>query len=130
MHTIITKGYGRKWGSFPLEAMPKRERKKSLLQRFQLYINKENAGENHFKWEALAMATQAIIITPFIISIIMMTGNWIPLWFVATASMFATFIPSLAGLSGKQIMRVYFMNQVISVLIIATAILYFIVTQH
>jgi cellulose synthase/poly-beta-1,6-N-acetylglucosamine synthase-like glycosyltransferase len=129
MSTIISKRYGEKWGRFPIEAIPKRRQKKSLIQHLQIYFNKQNTGENQFRWEALTMATQAIIITPFIVSIIMMTGNWIPLWFVATASMFVTFIPSLAGLSGKQIMSVYFINLVISVLTIVTAILYFIITN-
>ncbi len=131
MNTTIAKKYVRKRVSIPIEAMPEQEQKKSLLQRLQLYIEKENAGENRFKWAALTMATQAIIITPAIASVIIVTGNWIPLWFVATASMFVTFIPSLSGLSAKQIMTLYLINQIISVLIIITAILYFIIiTDH
>ena len=127
MSTTITKKYVRKRVSFPIERMPEQEQKKSFVQRLQLYIEKENAGENHFKWVALTMVTQAIIITPVIASVIIMTGNWIPLWFVAAATMFVTFIPSLSGLSVKRIMAVYLINQIISVLIIATAILHFII---
>ncbi|MGZ5191269.1 MAG: hypothetical protein ACXWCZ_09640 [Flavisolibacter sp.] len=59
-----------------------------------------------FKWVAVTMLIQSIFITPIISIIIFSTGNWPPLWFAATASMYATFIPSLSGQELKWIKTV------------------------
>src|SRR5688572_19329783 len=52
---------------------------------------------NRFKWVAVTMLVQSILITPIVSIIILSTGNWSPLWFAVTASMYASFIPSLSG---------------------------------
>jgi hypothetical protein len=130
MNTTTTKKYIRTRVRIPVEEIERPKQHLSFIQFLKLYIEKENAGENHFKWMSIAMVSQAIIITPFIALIIMITGNWIPLWFVATASMFVSFIPALSGLRTKKILGIYLFNQVISVLLIATAILYFYIYNH
>ena len=130
MNTTTAKKYIRTTVRIPVEEMERPKQHPSFIQFLKLYIEKENAGENHFKWMSVAMVSQAILITPFIALIIMLTGNWIPLWFIATASMFVSFIPALSGLSTKKILAVFLVNQIISVLLIATALLYFFIYNH
>lgn len=84
--------------------------------------------EKHFQWMAITMLVQAVLITPIISIVILSTGNWHPLWFIATASLFAVFIPSLSGLSLKAIKSVFMINCLVSLLIILTAIVHSIIT--
>ena len=102
------------------------KKRKTFFQRLKVYIAGQHSGENRFKWVGIVMATQAFLITPFIAVIVVVTGNWIPLWFVTTATMYATFIPVLAGLPVKQILTVYFINLAASILIIAVSVLHLI----
>ncbi len=98
----------------------------SVFDRLQAYIAAEQASENRFKWPALAMATQAFLITPLLSFIVIFTGNWVILWIAVTASMYATFIPILAGLSVRQVLQVYFINLAVSMVIIVIAVLHFV----
>lgn len=77
--------------------------------------------DNQLKWVAVTMLVQSIIITPLISVIILSTGNWMPLWFLATASMYATFIPSLSGQKVRWVKIVFLVNCFVSILIIVAA---------
>ena len=102
--------------------------KKSALQTLSDYIAQQSAGPYRFKWMGISMGLQAMIITPLVSVIILFTGNWTPLWFAATASMYSVFLPSLSGQSIRWIMEVFFANIVFSLLLIAMAIFHGIVT--
>lgn len=84
--------------------------------------------ERHFQWMAITMLVQVVLITPINSIVILSTGNWHPLWFIATASLFAVFVPSLSGLSLKTIKSVFMINCLVSLLIILTAIIHSIIT--
>lgn len=107
---------------YPGRMMPT-EKKKTFLQAIDLYIEKESHKETRFKWPGIAMVAQAFIITPLVAVIILFTGNHIPFWFLATASMYSTFIPVLAGLPVRTVMITFFVNLLISVLMIISLLI-------
>ena len=107
---------------YPGRMMPT-EKKRSLLQAIDLFIEKESHKETRFKWPGIAMVAQSFIITPMVAVIILFTGNHIPFWFLATASMYSTFIPVLAGLQVRTVMVTFFVNLVISVLMIVSLLI-------
>ena len=68
------------------------------------------------------MMTQCLIITPLVGLGIMQTGNYLFFWLFAVATMYATFIPSLAGLSTKTIIKTFFTTVNLNLAIIISAI--------
>lgn len=79
---------------------------------------------NRFLWMGVVMLAQSILITPFVSVIILYTGNWIPLWFAAAASTYATFIPCLSGQNLNWIKTIFFINCLVNVFIIVGAVLH------
>lgn len=83
----------------------------------------EQTGKR-FQWSAIIMLVQAIFITPVVSIIILSTGNWPPLWFAATASVYASFVPILSGQELRVVKLVFFISCMASLLTIVTAIVH------
>lgn len=79
---------------------------------------------NRFQWSAIIMLVQAVLITPVVSIIILSTGNWLPLWFAATASVYASFIPILSGQELRWIKLVFFISCMTSLFTIVAAIVH------
>lgn len=100
---------------------------KLFVERIADYLEVLARGRDHFRWVAFTMILQAAIVTPLVCVVILSTGHWTPLWFAATASMYASFIPALAGLQVKWVRFVFLVNCIVSVLIVLTAVLHSII---
>lgn len=128
MKTIST-GFNRTNHTIPVHVRTFHPHRHISFEPAVSYIRKLLAKTgNHFQWMAITMLVQVVLITPIISIVILSTGNWHPLWFIATASLFAVFIPSLSGLSLKTIKSVFMVNCLVSLLIILTAIVHSIIT--
>lgn len=128
MSNIVSTPYKTQRYNIPMEVIPSPKYSGSLLHRLELYINTQVAGQNRFKWTAVSMLFHGLIITPVVAAVILYTGAWAPLWFFVTASVYATFIPSLTGLPVKWIMSVFFINIGVNLMIIAAALLHAVIT--
>lgn len=102
--------------------------KGTLLTRLETYIERQAAGQNRFKWMGISMLFHGAIITPIVATVILYTGCWTPLWFMAAASVYATFIPGFTGSPAKWVMTVFFTNIGVNLLIIAAALLHAAIT--
>lgn len=128
MSKTISAGHVRTHYTIPVHIRTHRPRPELTVHKLTTYINRLGSGGNHLQWSGLAMLLQSIIITPLVALTIMYTSNWTPLWFVATASMYATFVPTLAGLHIKWTKLVFIINCFVSLLIILTAIVHSVLT--
>ena len=89
------------------------------------YITMQAAGDNRFKWLALTMIMESVIITPFTVLMIILFGNYPFAWFVCTAAMYMVFVPGLSGFPTKTIMKTFIGSLATDfVLILAVALLY------
>ncbi|HWC53742.1 MAG TPA: hypothetical protein VG676_09175 [Chitinophagaceae bacterium] len=123
MKTTSTREYKR-WIVEPSEVIAQKEIKRpSLFQRLQRYLQKEDRGENRFKWIGISMIAQSVLITPLVGLVIILTGNYPAFWFFATAAMYLTFIPSLSGATTKAIMKTFFSSIILNIAIIVSAML-------
>ncbi|HMU46829.1 MAG TPA: hypothetical protein PKC72_10700 [Chitinophagaceae bacterium] len=86
------------------------------------WIYAESFSENRFKWVGISMVVQAIVITPIVCYVIMLTGNYLVFWFLATAAMYLTFIPSLSGLSAKTVLVTFLAAVIINLFTILLAV--------
>lgn len=124
MKTTTTREYKRWTIHSPSEVIAQEEVKKvSPFQKLQRYIEKENRGENRFKWIGISMIAQSVFITPLVGLVIIVTGNHPVYWFLATAAMYLTFIPALSGLSTKAIAKFFFTSIILNIAIIISAII-------
>jgi hypothetical protein len=129
MKTTTTREY-RRWGVHPpSEVIAEEEIKRiSLFQKLHQYIERQNSGENRFKWIGISMMAQSVFITPLVGLVILMTGNYPVFWFLATAAMYLTFIPSLSGAAIRAIIKTFFTSIILNVAIISSAIIVHLLT--
>ncbi|MBI1344243.1 MAG: hypothetical protein GC171_15070 [Terrimonas sp.] len=93
----------------------------SFSRRLDQVLTRLSTGENRFQWVGISMVIQAIFITPLVGLVILKTGNLPVFWAMATAVMYLTFIPSLAGLSSKKVVTVFLFSVLINLLLILSA---------
>lgn len=129
MKTTTTREYKRWTIHSPSEVIAQQEEKKlSSFQKLQRYIERENSGENRIKWMGISMIAQSVFITPLVGLVIIVTGNHPVYWFLATAAMYLTFIPSLSGSTVRAIVKTFFISILLNIAIIITAISLFLLT--
>ena len=98
------------------------EEKKTLSSGLRQYLNKEDKSETRFKWVAISMVLQAVIITPIVGIVIINTGNALFLWGLCAAAMYLTFVPSIAGLRVKSVLSTFLISVAINITIVLFAI--------
>ncbi|HVT86588.1 MAG TPA: hypothetical protein VHD35_15395 [Chitinophagaceae bacterium] len=124
MKTTTTREYKRWTIQSPQEVIAEEAIKNvSFFQKLQRYIERQNSGENRFKWTGMSMIAQSVFITPLVGLVIIMTGNYPAFWFLATAAMYLTFIPSLSGATTRAIIKTFFTSMILNIGIIFSAIL-------
>ena len=126
MSKTISAGHIKPHFTFPVTIKSLEPRPQLTAHRLVNYIERLGAGGNRMQWMGITMLLQSIVITPTVAIFIMLTANWTPLWFIATASMYATFMPSLAGLHVKWIRFVFIINFFVSLLIVLAAVVHMI----
>ncbi len=124
MKTTTTREYKRWNIQSPSEVIAQEEvRNVSLLRKLQRYVEGQDRGENRFKWIGISMMTQSVIITPIVGLVIIQTGNYPMFWFLATAAMYLTFIPSLSGAAIRTIIKTFFTSIILNIAIAVSAVI-------
>jgi hypothetical protein len=93
----------------------------SLLTRFFQWCAAQQ--EQRLLWLGVALVAHGCIITPLTVGVVMFTGNFLPLFVLAIASMGMALVTNLAALPTKITIPIFILSILIDVAIIITCII-------